>query len=119
MSKGDSGGPLLFLDAPLGVLANGDPNLDYVIGIVSFGPKPCGQRGRPGVYTRVSSFSPWITSVMKGQSSESLGGEETSIDGPDNKEKEVLSEPQGGTETDADSNSNNRVKEVSRGSLQH
>ena len=31
----------------------------YIIGIVSFGTKECGI-GRPGVYTRVKSFLPWI-----------------------------------------------------------
>ena len=87
MSTGDSGGPLLFLDAPDDDIRNGIPSLDFVIGIVSFGPKECGQSDRPGVYTRVSSFFPWITSVMKDQPSESMGGEETSIDGPEDKEE--------------------------------
>ena len=104
---------MVFLDAPLGDLRNGNSSLDYVIGIVSFGPKPCGQRGQPGVYTHVSSFSPWITGVMEDQSSESEGNEETRIDSPDNR-KGVLSKQQGGTETDADGNSNSMVKVVSR-----
>ena len=36
----------------------------YLIGIVSFGSKDCGN-GRPGVYTRVSSFIPWIVKNLK------------------------------------------------------
>ncbi|XP_076242357.1 trypsin-1 [Calliopsis andreniformis] len=48
--QGDSGGPLLHQ------LANGR----WVnIGIVSWGIR-CGERGRPGIYTRVSSYLDWI-----------------------------------------------------------
>jgi len=36
----------------------------YLIGIVSFGSRDCGN-GRPGVYTRVSSFIPWIVKNLK------------------------------------------------------
>lgn len=50
--NGDSGGPLMntFKD---------DSGQWYVKGIVSFGAK-CGLDGWPGVYTRVSSYLPWI-----------------------------------------------------------
>lgn len=47
---GDSGGPLLHLNA------------DYswmVVGIVSFGPSSCA-REVPGVYTKVANYLPWI-----------------------------------------------------------
>ena len=37
MSKGDSGGPLLFLDAPMGDLSNGNSSLDYVIALSHLG----------------------------------------------------------------------------------
>lgn len=63
--EGDSGGPLLFLDAPGGNITAGDASLDFVVGIVSFGPDACGTIGLPGVYTRVSCFSDWIKCIMK------------------------------------------------------
>jgi len=47
---GDSGGPL--------VCGNGAGGFD-VIGIVSFGPGTCAEK--PGVFTEVSKFIPWIT----------------------------------------------------------
>ena len=37
----------------------------YQVGIVSYGPKKCGQEDRPGVYTRVASFVDWIAEKMK------------------------------------------------------
>lgn len=48
--QGDSGGPLMFKDS------HGNWTL---AGIVSYG-EGCAQKGSPGVYTRVSSFVPWI-----------------------------------------------------------
>ncbi|XP_071546216.1 melanization protease 1-like [Panulirus ornatus] len=50
--KGDSGGPLL-LSGP-----SGPPFLQ--IGVVSYGPVPCGKENRPGVYTSVSLYRNWI-----------------------------------------------------------
>ncbi|KAF2897195.1 hypothetical protein ILUMI_08981 [Ignelater luminosus] len=47
----DSGGPLI---------QNG-----LLIGIVSWGPNPCADPIRPGVYTKVSFFSSWIRKTMK------------------------------------------------------
>ncbi|XP_054734071.1 chymotrypsin-1-like [Anastrepha obliqua] len=49
---GDSGGPL--------ITAHGTPQL---VGIVSYGTATCAQ-GRPDVYTRVSSFLPYINKVI-------------------------------------------------------
>ncbi|XP_036321476.1 chymotrypsin-2-like [Rhagoletis pomonella] len=49
---GDSGGPLITL--------HGSPQL---VGIVSYGTATCAQ-GRPDVYTRVSSFLPYINKVI-------------------------------------------------------
>ncbi|GIY37130.1 clotting factor B [Caerostris extrusa] len=56
-NEGDSGGPLLFEFAR-----------DYfvLVGIVSFGYK-CAEPNFPGVYTRVSSYLPWITQYIKNQ----------------------------------------------------
>jgi len=48
---GDSGGPLIAYDGA---------HNPYQIGVVSWGPSPCGQIGEPGVYTRVSAYAAWI-----------------------------------------------------------
>lgn len=48
--KGDSGGPMV---------CDGG-----VAGVVSFGGRICGDPNVPNVYTRVSSFRDWITSVL-------------------------------------------------------
>uniref|UniRef100_A0A2S2PAP4 Proclotting enzyme n=1 Tax=Schizaphis graminum TaxID=13262 RepID=A0A2S2PAP4_SCHGA len=48
--RGDSGGPLMY---PKG-------KQYYLMGIVSYGLKVCGQPGVPGVYTKVPSFMDWI-----------------------------------------------------------
>ncbi|XP_065371916.1 chymotrypsin-2 [Calliphora vicina] len=49
---GDSGGPLVTTQRPL-----------QLVGIVSYGSATCAQ-GRPDVYSRVSSFLPYITKVI-------------------------------------------------------
>ncbi|CAD7697865.1 unnamed protein product, partial [Ostreobium quekettii] len=57
----DSGGPLLQADAPRFDPSKGDPQLDVVVGIVSFGEfAACGESRNPDVFTRLSSFRPWI-----------------------------------------------------------
>lgn len=53
---GDSGGPLQ-------VTSNENKCIYKIVGITSFG-KFCGERNAPGVYTRVSSFVPWIESIV-------------------------------------------------------
>lgn len=57
--RGDSGGPLMFLD---------DSDLLhlrwYVIGIISFGYKDCGTPGIPSIYTKVTSYLPWIKEII-------------------------------------------------------
>ena len=50
--KGDSGGPLMYEDG----------RTYEVIGIVSFGPVPCGMEGVPGVYSKVWEYLDWIRS---------------------------------------------------------
>ncbi|KAL2722332.1 CLIP domain-containing serine protease 2-like [Vespula squamosa] len=54
--RGDSGGPLMSVEN----LSNGN-GIWAAVGIVSFGPTPCGMPGWPGVYTKVYDFVPWIT----------------------------------------------------------
>lgn len=53
--SGDSGGPLMAQHKD----SQGN-SYWYVVGVVSFGPKSCGLRGWPGVYTRVSKYLDWI-----------------------------------------------------------
>ncbi|XP_054011033.1 transmembrane protease serine 9-like [Hylaeus anthracinus] len=58
--RGDSGGPLMSLEK------DQDGNGKWTaVGVVSFGPSPCGMPGWPGVYTRVADFVPWILSKMR------------------------------------------------------
>ena len=56
--QGDSGGPLT------GVHTAGGLQYWYLIGLVSFGPTPCGQAGWPGVYTKVDQYVDWITATI-------------------------------------------------------
>ncbi|KAI4809323.1 hypothetical protein KUCAC02_018216 [Chaenocephalus aceratus] len=49
--QGDSGGPLIYQDRISGRF--------QLFGITSWGDG-CGEKGKPGVYTRVSAFSDWI-----------------------------------------------------------
>lgn len=58
--RGDSGGPLMsyYLDE------NGENNW-YSIGVVSFGPSPCGMENWPGVYTKVANYVSWIVSKLR------------------------------------------------------
>lgn len=58
--RGDSGGPLMANYAD----ENNDINW-YVVGVVSFGPSPCGMEGWPGVYTNVCDYADWIQSKMR------------------------------------------------------
>ena len=55
--RGDSGGPLVYrteYEKPL-----------YQIGVVSFGSgSKCGGENKPGFYTKVKNFLPWIESKL-------------------------------------------------------
>lgn len=58
--NGDSGGPLMT------VARTPQDKLKWTAaGVVSFGPSPCGMQNWPGVYTRVTSFMPWILSKIR------------------------------------------------------
>ncbi|KAJ0058753.1 hypothetical protein NL108_000462, partial [Boleophthalmus pectinirostris] len=61
--QGDSGGPLIYQDRMSGRF--------QLYGITSWGDG-CGEKGKPGVYTRVSAFSDWIQSEIQ----KSLGSRE-------------------------------------------
>ncbi|XP_013113023.1 lectizyme [Stomoxys calcitrans] len=56
----DSGGPLM-QDEPTDMYGE---NAHTIIGIVSWGKMPCGQRNAPSVFVRVSAFSNWIQQVI-------------------------------------------------------
>lgn len=57
---GDSGGPLLFTDR-----SHPTYSYSYCVGVVSFGPRQCGQNGMPGIYTRVTSYIDWIVKNVR------------------------------------------------------
>lgn len=57
--RGDSGGPLM------ASIRQQDGYNFFSLGIVSFGPTPCGTQGWPGVYTRIQDYIPWIYSKLK------------------------------------------------------
>lgn len=57
--RGDSGGPLM------GVLSVDRSQNYYALGVVSFGPSPCGLQGWPGIYTRITKYMPWIISKLR------------------------------------------------------
>ncbi|PSN45987.1 hypothetical protein C0J52_09758 [Blattella germanica] len=57
---GDSGGPLMKVEAEHGL----GPRY-YLLGVVSFGAKKCGSSTMPGIYTRVADFMDWILDRMR------------------------------------------------------
>lgn len=62
--KGDSGGPLYMSEfsPETNLIVSGNVPW-YLFGLVSYGSIVCGN-GRPGVYTRVESFIPWIRETI-------------------------------------------------------
>lgn len=55
--RGDSGGALM---------GKTSDNKNWLaVGIVSYGPSPCGTAGWPGVYTRVGAYMDWILSKLR------------------------------------------------------
>ena len=55
--SGDSGGPAIYRKR------NGSPM--FQLGIISYGMQKCGQKDRPGRYTLVEAFLPWIRDNLK------------------------------------------------------
>ena len=58
--RGDSGGPLMTI-----VLDKYRIPHWVAAGLVSFGPKACGQENIPGVYTQVSKYMTWIVDKLR------------------------------------------------------
>ncbi|KAJ8673962.1 hypothetical protein QAD02_005224 [Eretmocerus hayati] len=58
--RGDSGGPLMQVDRQPDGLQRWSE-----VGVVSFGPSPCGMPGWPGVYTKVYDYTPWIFGKLR------------------------------------------------------
>lgn len=57
--RGDSGGPLMVQQSI------SRRNIFFLMGVVSFGPTPCGLSGWPGVYTRVGAHIDWIQNNIR------------------------------------------------------
>ena len=74
LASGDAGGPLLLAESN-GEAADGAPMLDFVVGVISFGPEVCPEIGAPIVYTRISYFKDWIN--------DTTGISENQVMGPD------------------------------------
>eukprot|EP01023_Acetabularia_acetabulum_P059218 TRINITY_DN7114_c0_g4_i1.p1 TRINITY_DN7114_c0_g4~~TRINITY_DN7114_c0_g4_i1.p1 ORF type:complete len:370 (-),score=44.64 TRINITY_DN7114_c0_g4_i1:380-1489(-) len=69
---GDSGGPLIYADGAGQLdIQNGNPQKDVFVGLVSWGPDwACTSiTGFPGIYTKVSTYSGWIQSVISREQS--------------------------------------------------
>ncbi|CAK1542037.1 unnamed protein product [Leptosia nina] len=58
--QGDSGGPL-----QIKIDSGSNATMSTVVGLTSFGVK-CGQKDKPGIYTKVSSFRKWIENIVWG-----------------------------------------------------
>jgi len=81
---GDSGGP-----AAIEV-----GGVWYLAGVVSHGPVLCGAPDRPGVYTRVTAFLPWILNTMQSFQGQPPPPEEE-LGEPEEPEEETPSTPVG------------------------
>ena len=57
---GDSGSALVTLNKTPGNLIK----TWKLLGVVSFGPKKCGTRNRPGVYSKIRNYIDWILDIL-------------------------------------------------------
>lgn len=53
--QGDSGGPLA---------SKNDEGVHELVGVASWGVIPCGRKGAPSVFVKVSDFIDWINSTI-------------------------------------------------------
>ncbi|XP_034938681.1 CLIP domain-containing serine protease 2-like [Chelonus insularis] len=58
--RGDSGGPLMAVESTRDGFKRWT-----TVGVVSFGPSPCGMQGWPGIYTKISKYTDWILQNMR------------------------------------------------------
>ena len=58
--RGDSGGPLMQRERG----DDGTPKW-VCVGVVSFGPSPCGMADWPGIYTKVYDYIPWLLGKLR------------------------------------------------------
>lgn len=57
---GDSGGPLMTIEAK-----NGRPPAYYLLGVVSFGTTICASTVQPGIYTKMAKYLPWVLDTIR------------------------------------------------------
>lgn len=57
---GDSGGPIM----STGISSRDGRARYFLAGVVSYGPRQCGKKDWPGVYTRVSRYTDWILNQL-------------------------------------------------------
>lgn len=55
LASGDSGGPLMIVDHTRSLT-----NIWNLVGVISYGTKPCALAEWPAVYTRVDQYLDWI-----------------------------------------------------------
>eukprot|EP00803_Ostreobium_quekettii_P010141 evm.model.scf_2812.1 EVM.evm.TU.scf_2812.1 scf_2812:3613-8003(+) len=61
----DSGSPMLLMDMPKYELHNGNPELDFLVGLNVDGA-PCGTFGKPDVYVDLRDHQDWIADHIHG-----------------------------------------------------
>ena len=65
MSIGDSGGPVLILDHKNDTIEYGNPRMDKIVGIVSFGDTCEDKILGVSAHTQVNDFIDWINEILE------------------------------------------------------
>merc|ERR1712029_662667 len=78
--KFDSGGPLVWKDE--------ESNKWKQIGVVSWGPVPCGKPGEPGVYGKVTHVLSWIKKMINDDDGDDDNDDDDDKDDDDDDEKD-------------------------------